>query len=76
MVENNLNNLKNFGFINALTGPVERNDLGTVMKHLEVIDPTDADLYKVLSKKLLELAIKKHPEQDYTGMRELLESVN
>lgn len=76
MVENNLNNLKNFGFINALTGPVERNDLGTVMKHLQVIDPNDADLYKVLSKKLLELAIKKHPEQDYTGMGELLESVD
>lgn len=76
MVENNLDNLKNSGFINALTGPVERNDLGTVMKHLEVIDPTDAYLYKGLSKKLLELAVKKHPEQNYTGMRQLLETVN
>lgn len=74
MIENNLDNLKHNGFINALTGPIERNDLGTVMKHLEVISPIDAGLYQELSKKLIELAAEKHPEQDYNSMRWLLET--
>jgi len=74
MVENNLANLKYNGFINALTGPVERNDLGTVKKHLEVIAPKDARLYQILTQKLLELAEKKHPERDYTYIRQIVEA--
>lgn len=56
----------------ALTGPVERNDFGTVIKQFEVLAPPDLHIYKALSKKLLELAVKKHPEQDYTDMRQIL----
>lgn len=72
MIENNLENLKHNSFVRALTGPVERNDRGTVMKHLEVIAPNDVGLYKELSKKLIDLAAKKHPEQDYTCMLQIL----
>ncbi|MGE5606464.1 MAG: Rossmann-like and DUF2520 domain-containing protein [Bacteroidota bacterium] len=74
MVEKNLTNLKHSGFINALTGPVERNDLGTVKKHLEVITPKDSCLYQILTQKLLDLAEKKHPDQDYTYLRQILET--
>lgn len=75
MIENNFDNLKRNGLIHALTGPVERNDPGTVMKHLDVLAPTDdACLYQELSKKLLKLAVEKYPERDYTYMRQILET--
>lgn len=73
LIENNIANLKRNGLIQALTGPVERNDSGTVLKHLECMAPADACLYKELSKRLLELAARKHPGKDYTRMRQILE---
>lgn len=57
----------------ALTGPVERNDVSTVKKHIACISgENDSDIYKVVSKKLTEMARSRHSEADYTEMEKLL----
>jgi len=72
LIQNNINNIKANGFINALTGPVERNDLFTVKHHLEAIPIEDIVLYKNLSLNLLALSEKKHPNRDYKMLSEYL----
>ncbi|NLL67548.1 MAG: DUF2520 domain-containing protein [Clostridiaceae bacterium] len=74
MIENNINNLKRNGFSNALTGPVERNDLGTVIRHFDILSPCDLHIYKDLSRKILDLAVKKRPKRDYSSMLQILET--
>jgi len=54
----------------ALTGPVERNDTGTVKKHLACL--SDAEMYRAVSLRLIELANKKNPDTDYSAMIGLL----
>jgi len=39
----------------SLTGPVARGDLSTVAKHIAALNPEDIDLYKTLSKAMLDL---------------------
>ena len=59
----------------ALTGPVERNDLNTVAEHLHALeraDPQTAELYRFLSSRLVKIACDKHPDRDYTELKELL----
>lgn len=72
LIENNILNLKEKGFINALTGPVERNDLGTLKKHVEAIPLGDLSFYKNLSLNLLKLSKEKHPGKEYTEIEKLL----
>lgn len=72
LIENNILNLKEKGFINALTGPVERNDLGTLKKHIDAIPLKDLSLYKNLSLSLLKLSKQKHPEKDYKEIEKFL----
>jgi predicted short-subunit dehydrogenase-like oxidoreductase (DUF2520 family) len=72
LIEANLINLKQKGFINALTGPVERNDLGTLKKHIAAIPAEDLEIYKRLSLNLLELAKQNHPERDYKESKKIL----
>ncbi|WP_333887505.1 Rossmann-like and DUF2520 domain-containing protein [Clostridium sp.] len=60
LIDNNLTNIKNKGFINALTGPVERGDIETIRHHLKVIPDMHKNLYKVLSLNLVNLSEKKH----------------
>jgi len=69
LIQNNINNIKNNGCMNALTGPVERNDIGTINLHLEVIPKSDVRLYKNLSLKLLPLSEKKHRDKDYALLK-------
>lgn len=69
----NLNNVFETGTMNALTGPVERHDLGTVKKHLHVLDPQEMDTYKALTREIIKIAEEKHPETDYADMKQLLE---
>ena len=61
------------GPVGALTGPMERNDVGTVHSHLDAF-PTveDRELYRTVSKKLLAAAQQKHPDTDYTEMKKVL----
>ena len=59
----------------ALTGPIERNDLNTVAEHLHALeraDPQTAELYRFLSSRLVKIACDKHPDRDYTELKELL----
>ncbi|MCR5665321.1 MAG: DUF2520 domain-containing protein [Eubacterium sp.] len=61
------------GPASALTGPIERNDLETVEKHLTQLSPQQKDVYKSVSYQVIQVARKKHPERDYSAMKELLE---
>ncbi len=65
---------------NALTGPIERNDLKTVKRHLDLLESMKKDrdvkilenTYKSLSLSILEIAEEKYPQRDYTKLREAL----
>jgi predicted short-subunit dehydrogenase-like oxidoreductase (DUF2520 family) len=57
-----LNNIKQRGCINALTGPVARGDDEIVSRHLSDIDeklPQFSDLYRLLGKYTLDIAAKR-----------------
>ena len=56
----------------ALTGPIERGDIGTVEKHLKTFEGIDRQVYKTLSLKTLEVAKAKHPQADYSTLELLL----
>lgn len=75
LVMSNINNIFEAGPVAALTGPVERCDTSTVIRHLECIkDEQDRTMYKSVSLKLIELAQKKHSETNYEYMRQILSS--
>ncbi len=68
----NMAHLAEEGPLKSLTGPVERNDISTVKKHLEVLEKEeDRMLYCLLSRQLLEIAGKKHEEYDYRGLEKI-----
>ncbi len=71
LVKNNVNGAFTSGVQNALTGPIERNDLDTVKKHLQVLED-DETLYKELGKAVLSIAETKHEDIDYQKVRDLL----
>ncbi len=72
LILSNVNNICSEGILNSLTGPVERNDIKTVKRHLEVLNNKDKALYKELTEILTDIAKKKHRDRDYTKMEELL----
>lgn len=69
---NNALSVSQKGPMEALTGPIERNDVGTVRKHLDCLDEDTKELYVQLSKILIGTANEKHSEWDYSEMEELL----
>lgn len=75
LIENNINNIKKSGFINALTGPVERMDVDTIKHHLSVIPDKDAELYKRLSLNLVDLSEKKNIQVSYNQLRRILNNM-
>lgn len=72
LIENNLKNIKEKGFINSLTGPVERGDIDTICSHLGVLKPQHINLYKALSLNLASLSMKKHSDRDYSEIIKVL----
>ncbi|SHK49341.1 Predicted oxidoreductase, contains short-chain dehydrogenase (SDR) and DUF2520 domains [Selenomonas ruminantium] len=60
------------GMVAALTGPVERGDLGTIRKHLDCLEPEAAQLYDLLAQELLMTAQAKNPARDYSSIKEFL----
>lgn len=64
------------GAVNALTGPVERNDSDTIRKHMEVLTGEECAIYRALSKEALKLAKMKNPDRDYSETEELLREKN
>ena len=76
LFKNNAENLIARGCADALTGPVERCDIGTVGKHIGELTGDELAVYKLLSRELIEIADKKHEassDYDYDKMRRLLE---
>lgn len=70
---NNAENLCKNGVNNSLTGPVDRNDAGTVYKHLSVLEnKADLLLYKILSAELIRIAKEKYPNRDYHELENML----
>ncbi len=61
------------GVINALTGPVERNDTDTVIKHMGVLKDMDKAAYKILSNKLSDIASLKNSDISYDELKKVLE---
>lgn len=61
------------GAMDALTGPVERADTGTVEKHLQALSGLTRKLYTDASLALLPLAKQKTPGRDYDALTRLLE---
>lgn len=72
LIKNNIKNIKEKGLYEALTGPVERGDLEIVKKHLEASTDENKEIYKLLSKKLLEIGKKKNENKNYKEMEDFL----
>lgn len=72
LIEHNIKNIKDKGFIHSLTGPVERSDLGTIKHHIDVIPKDNLQVYKILSLNLIELSRVKSPEKNYEKLKEYL----
>ena len=73
LVMSNIRRIFSVGPMAALTGPVERNDISTVKKHITSIsDRTNSDIYKAVTKKLIEMSRKSHSELDYKGMEKMI----
>ena len=61
------------GVVEALTGPIERCDVSTVRKHMSVFDKKTNEIYKAVSKEVLEIAKIKNKDRDYSKMEEVLQ---
>ncbi|MBN1632541.1 MAG: DUF2520 domain-containing protein [Ignavibacteria bacterium] len=62
LIETSLKNIINKGFMKSLTGPVERGDITTIMKHkkcLSGLDKQYSELYKLLGLEALKIAVNK-----------------
>jgi predicted short-subunit dehydrogenase-like oxidoreductase (DUF2520 family) len=75
LIENNILNLKQTGFLHSLTGPIERADLSTLKHHIEAISKKDLYLYENLSFNLLELSKEKHINRNYSEIENFLEGL-
>lgn len=73
LVLGNVNSVLENGCVNALTGPVERNDLQTVKKHVESLKGEDRQIYILLAKRLVNLAKTKNEDRDYGELSEFLD---
>lgn len=72
LIINNIDNVKESGTVNSLTGPIERNDINTVKSHLLCLDKENRELYKLLSRKLLKIARVKNKNNDYSEIENMI----
>lgn len=72
LVRQNVENILLNDCIQALTGPIERSDIQTVQKHLDCLGEEDNRMYRILGLKLVQIAQKKNPANDYAGLIDLL----
>ncbi len=68
LILNNVETACEKGCRAALTGPIERNDVKTVDRHLEALTGTARDIYESVGSELVIMAKEKHPERDYSSM--------
>lgn len=83
----NVENICRQGTVEALTGPVERNDAKTVLRHLSAFAEHSKtvgqqedwnghlveDVYRDMTKVLVKIAQEKHQNMDYGKLKEILE---
>ncbi len=69
---NNAESLAKYGAQKALTGPVERADIETVKRHLDVLTGYEAEAYKNVSLMITDVAQRKNPARDYSELKEIL----
>ncbi len=74
LVKANVEQVIELGAIRALTGPIERNDVETVEKHLSVMNYDIGQLYRFCGNQLLELSQQKNPDRDYTELSNILKN--
>lgn len=72
LIRSNISHILREGPLQALTGPAERGDAGTIAKHLACLPEEDRALYRAVSRKLTGMAVKKHPETDYFALETIL----
>ena len=72
IVMGNIRHIINDGTVNALTGPIQRNDIGTVKKHLECLNDDEKRTYKAVSLEVLKVAENRDKNIDYSEMEEIL----
>ncbi|WP_294909290.1 Rossmann-like and DUF2520 domain-containing protein [uncultured Ruminococcus sp.] len=73
LVFGNVKSVLENGCVKALTGPVERNDLQTVKKHVNSLKGEDRQIYILLAKRLVRLAKVKNEDRDYSELSEFLD---
>lgn len=73
LIANNIENIKNSGTVNSLTGPLERGDLSTIRSHMSCLNRENQNLYKVLNNNLLRVAKEKNESRDYREIEEFFE---
>ncbi len=71
---NNMNNIKDYGSVGALTGPIIRNDVKTVNKHINNLSGNDLLIYKYLGLRLVEMSTKR-TNNDYKELKKILEEI-
>ncbi|MGG5461542.1 Rossmann-like and DUF2520 domain-containing protein [Clostridium sp. B9] len=72
LISFNIDNIKENSIVESLTGPLERGDLDTIIKHCEVLNRNDQKLYKVLSKEVLGIAKRKNKNRNYENIEMFL----
>ena len=72
LVKKNVQQMLWDGAAEALTGPIERGDAGTVQKHLSVLEEPDAQIYRLLGQKVLAVAEEKNPGRDYESIKNII----
>ena len=75
LVRDNVEHVIADGCVSALTGPIERGDVGTVKKHLQELNDMQKEMYRVCGSKLLELAGCKNSQTDYAALKSVLKEV-
>jgi predicted short-subunit dehydrogenase-like oxidoreductase (DUF2520 family) len=62
LIQGNLNNMRNLGLPNCLTGPIARGDVGTIEKHIKALqekEPSLIRLYAELGLQIVPVALAK-----------------
>ena len=72
IIRGNVEHCLNDGCSAALTGPIERNDITTVLKHLKTLSGNSKEIYKAVSRQVLDVAKNKNKDRDYSEMEDIL----
>lgn len=73
IVMGNIKNVLEKGPEDALTGPVERCDTKTVIRHLNELSEDEREIYRLLSRRLVNIAENKNKSYNYDALKGILE---